>query len=72
MATLEGDYKVIHHFGDRRDEVFNLVDDNYEVQDLAGELGEEWAAERSKIALEWWVTTDATYRAYREANPVGR
>lgn len=70
MATLDGDYKVVHHFGDRRDEVFNLAEDNYERHDLAEEMGEEWAAERAEVALEWWMKADMTYQAYRKANPL--
>lgn len=68
-ATVEGDLKVIHHFGDRRDEVFNLAEDNYEQSDLAGDLDEEWVTARADLALQWWLSTDATYQAYREAHP---
>lgn len=70
LAVLEGDHKVIHHFGDRRDEVFDLSVDNYERDDLAGRFGEDWTAERTTLALQWWLNTDLTYQAYREANPV--
>ncbi|HMR49276.1 MAG TPA: sulfatase-like hydrolase/transferase [Arachnia sp.] len=68
-AVIDGDIKVIHHFGDRRDEVFDLAEDNYEQTDLAGDLDEDWVAERTDIALEWWLSTDAVYQAYREAHP---
>lgn len=70
-AVLEGDVKVIHHFGDRRDEVFDLVRDNAERADLAEGRDQEWLDERSGIALAWWAGTDATYRAYREERAHG-
>ena len=64
-ATFTGEYKVIHHFGDRRDEVFNLVEDPYELHDLAAEMESEWIAEQADAAVAWYLTTEHAYANFR-------
>ena len=66
LATMDGELKLIHHFGDRRDEVFNLVDDNYERRDLATSVGQDWIDEHRDIALAWylnWETRDIAFHS---------
>lgn len=65
-ATLDGDMKVIHHFGDRRDEVFDLSVDPYETNDLAATTSTKWTQEQSDLALKWYVDTENQFAAFRE------
>ncbi|MBK7820712.1 MAG: LTA synthase family protein [Tessaracoccus sp.] len=64
-ATMEGDMKVIHHFGDRRDEVYNLVDDPYELNDLAAETDGAWIREQVDKTLAWYLNSEQRYQAFR-------
>ena len=64
-ATMNGDMKVIHHFGDRRDEVFDLAQDPYELTDLAASADESWMAGLRDTALDWYVGVEAIYEAHR-------
>lgn len=65
-ATLEGDTKVIHHFGDRRDEVYDLSVDPYELQDLAADTDSAWIAQQADLATSWYSLTERRYVLYRE------
>ncbi|NHB83870.1 hypothetical protein G7085_02085 [Tessaracoccus sp. HDW20] len=56
--------KVIHHFGDRRDEVFDLSVDPHETNDLADETDQAWIDEQVDIALKWYVETGNRYDAF--------
>lgn len=64
-STMTGDLKVIHHFGDRRDEVFNLVDDPFEQHDLAASTDSAWIKDQVDQALAWYVSTEQGYANYR-------
>ena len=66
MATIDGDMKVIQHFGDRRDEVFDLSTDNYERVDLADQYDEAWRNRHSEFATKWYVAAENFYEAARE------
>ncbi|MGV8847662.1 LTA synthase family protein [Tessaracoccus sp.] len=65
-ATIDGDLKLIHHFDDRRDEVFNLALDPQERDDLIEQTDPEWVAEMRDIALRWYVDAENSYAAYRD------
>jgi len=62
---MNGDMKVIHHFGDRRDEVFDLSVDPYETNDLAASTDSAWIAEQTDLALKWYIDTENLYEAFR-------
>ncbi|MDO5736411.1 MAG: sulfatase-like hydrolase/transferase [Propionibacteriaceae bacterium] len=64
-ATIDGDMKLIHHFGDRRDEVFNLALDPHETTDLVGQTDQVWLAEMRDTALRWYLDTENSYAAFR-------
>ncbi len=64
-ATIDGDMKLIHHFGDRRDEVFNLALDPHETNDLIGQTDQAWLAEMRDTALRWYLDTENSYEAFR-------
>lgn len=64
-AIIDGDRKLIHHFGDRRDEVFDLAVDPFELNDLASTADEAWMEELRDAALAWYVDTEAMYEAHR-------
>ncbi|WP_077685082.1 LTA synthase family protein [Tessaracoccus aquimaris] len=66
-ATMDGDMKVIHHFGDRRDEVYDLSVDPYETNDLAAGTDSGWVSEQSDIALKWYLEAENAYAAYHES-----
>lgn len=65
IATLDGDLKVIHHFGDRRDEVFNVAEDAYERSDIVTQTDGAWVAEKRRAALSWYVAWENAYAAAR-------
>lgn len=64
-AVIDGDRKLIHHFGDRRDEVFDLAADSGELTDLAADSDPRWMAEMRDEALQWYVDAEAWYAAHR-------
>lgn len=64
-ATMTGDMKVIHHFGDRRDEVFNVALDPHEQEDLAVVTDRAWIREQRDVALQWYVEAERFYSLYR-------
>ncbi|MGO1383744.1 MAG: LTA synthase family protein [Arachnia sp.] len=66
-ATLDGDLKLIHHFDDRRDEVFNLANDPHETQDLIEETDQAWIDEMRDIALRWYLDTQNSHAAFRDS-----
>jgi hypothetical protein len=59
--------KVIHHFGDRRDEVYNIAVDPYELNDLAAETDGRWIQEQVDKTLAWYLNWEHRYQAYRES-----
>ncbi len=64
-AVMEGDLKLIHHFDDRRDEVFDLSADPHETNDLVEQVDDAWLDEMRDTALRWYVDTENSYAAYR-------
>lgn len=60
-AVLDGDLKLIHHFGDRRDEVFNVVTDPYERTDLVATTDEEWMERSWETAVSWYLDVERWY-----------
>lgn len=64
-AVIDGDLKLVHHFGDRRDEVFDLSTDNYETVDLATQSDPAWMSEMRDVAVQRYVDTETWYAAYR-------
>lgn len=68
LAVMTGDMKVIHHFGDRRDEVFNLALDPYETDDLAAGTDGAWLQEQVEIALKWYIDNENMYELYQADN----
>lgn len=64
-ATLEGNRKVIHHFGDRRDEVFDLAQDNFEHHDIVTQVDRSWLTQQRNTALSWYVAWEDAYVAAR-------
>ena len=66
-ATMEGDMKVIHHFGDRRDEVYNLVEDPHELNDLAASTDSAWIQEQVDKTLAWYLNAERRYQAFRDS-----
>ncbi len=64
-AIIDGDMKLIHHFDDRRDEVFNLALDPHETNDLVGETDEAWLGDMRDTALRWYLDTENSYAAFR-------
>lgn len=64
-ATFDGDMKLIHHFDDRRDEVFNLAVDPHETNDLVGQSDQAWLDEMRDTALRWYLDTENSYAAFR-------
>ncbi|RMB61785.1 LTA synthase family protein [Tessaracoccus antarcticus] len=64
-AIIDGDMKLIHHFGDRRDEVFNVAIDPHETTDLIGQTDQAWLTEMRGTALRWYVNTENSYAAFR-------
>lgn len=65
-AVLDGDMKLIHHFDDRRDEVFNVALDPHETNDLIVQTDPAWLAGMRDIALRWYMDTENSYAAYRD------
>ncbi|SDE60446.1 LTA synthase family protein [Auraticoccus monumenti] len=67
MARLDGDLKYVHHFGDRRDEVFDVAADPYERQDLVTSADRAWLAEQREETLRWRLRVEREYRELRGA-----
>lgn len=61
-AVLDGDLKLIHHFGDRRDEVFDLATDNYELRDLATSADAGWMERSRELAVSWYLEAERWYQ----------
>ncbi len=64
-ATIDGDMKLIHHFDDRRDEVFNVAVDPHETNDLIEQTDQAWLNEMRDTALSWYLDTENSYAAFR-------
>jgi lipoteichoic acid synthase len=65
LARLEGDLKYVHHFGDRRDEVFDLATDPSERHDLNRSTDPDWLAQQRVAVLRWRLTVDQIYNDLR-------
>lgn len=64
LARFEGNQKLIHFFGSRRDELFDVVADPGERTNLALGRGAE-VAEWKRDALEWYARSQALHRPSR-------
>lgn len=65
LARLEGDLKYVHHFGDRRDEVFDLATDPSERHDLSRSTDPDWLAQQRSAVLRWRLSVDQIYHDIR-------
>lgn len=65
-AVIDGDMKLIHHFDDRRDEVFNVVSDPHETTDLVEQTDQAWVNEMRDTALRWYIDAENGYEAFRD------
>lgn len=65
-TTLDGDLKLIHHFGDRRDEVYNIAEDPFELNDLADTTDPAWMAEQRDHALRWYLEWETVHERFRQ------
>ncbi len=71
MASVKGDEKYIHHFGDRPDEFFDLSQDPFEQRNLASERGKEELDERREELFAWRTKVNAQHgRILVNGNPV--
>jgi arylsulfatase A-like enzyme len=61
LASIRGQEKYIHHYGNRPDEIFDLSEDPTEQNDLTGEYSQGELDERRDELLEWRSKTNATY-----------
>lgn len=61
-AVYDGDLKLIHHFGDRRDQVFDISVDPHELNDLADTADPAWMSRQRDIALRWYLEGEAIHR----------
>ncbi|WP_083665360.1 LTA synthase family protein [Tessaracoccus sp. ZS01] len=60
-AVLDGDRKLIHHFGDRRDEVFNVAEDPGELTDLVTGTDADWMERGRELAVGWYLDVERWY-----------
>jgi lipoteichoic acid synthase len=67
LARLEGDLKYVHHFGDRRDEVFDLATDPSERHDLNRSTDPDWLTQQRAAVLRWRLSVDQIYHDLRTA-----
>ena len=65
LARLVGDLKYVHHFGDRRDEVFDLVTDPTERHDLYRSTDPDWLAQQRAAVLRWRLSVEQIYHDMR-------
>jgi arylsulfatase A-like enzyme len=65
LARLEGDLKYVHHFGDRRDEVFDLATDPSERHNLYRSTDPDWLAQQRAEILRWRLSVDQIYHDLR-------
>jgi lipoteichoic acid synthase len=65
LARLDGDLKYVHHFGDRRDEVFDLATDPSERHDLHRSTSPDWLAQQRDAVLRWRLSIDQIYHNLR-------
>jgi arylsulfatase A-like enzyme len=65
LARLEGDLKYVHHFGDRRDQVFDLANDPSERHDLYRSTDPDWLAQQRVAVLRWRLSIDQIYHQLR-------
>ncbi len=71
MASVKGDEKYIHHFGDQPDEFFDLSEDPFEERNLASERGKEEIDEQREELFAWRTRVNAQHgRILVNGNPV--
>ncbi len=71
MASVKGDEKYIHHFGDQPDELFDLSEDPFEERNLASERGKEELDERRQELFAWRTRVNAQHgQILVNGNPV--
>jgi len=71
MASIKGDEKYVHHFGDLPDEFFDLSNDPLEQRNLADERGEAELDERREELFAWRSKVNAEHgRIMVNGNPV--
>ncbi len=67
VSRLVGDRKYIHFFSDRRDQVFDVVQDPHETRDLIESTDREWVRRQRDEVLRWWLDVDQRYQNVRVA-----
>jgi lipoteichoic acid synthase len=65
VARLEGDLKYVHHFGDRRDEVYDLATDPTERHNLYRSADPDWLTQQRAAVLRWRLSVDQVYHDLR-------
>jgi lipoteichoic acid synthase len=63
LASIEGDEKYIYHYGDEREEFYDLSEDSLEKNNLTGEHEAGSLGERRKELLAWAARVEATHEA---------
>ena len=61
-AVVWGDYKLIHHFGERPAELYNLADDPQEREDLAAQRPDD-VARWGQALVDWRAAIRNTHRS---------
>ena len=61
VASIKGDEKYIHHFGDQPDEVFDLSEDPLEQRSLAGRRSETELGKQRQDLLAWHSGVNTGY-----------
>jgi lipoteichoic acid synthase len=61
LARIDGGLKYVHHFGDRRDQVFDLATDPSERHDLNRSTDPYWLAQQRAAVLRWRLSVDQIY-----------
>ncbi|MEE9264705.1 MAG: LTA synthase family protein, partial [Vicinamibacteria bacterium] len=64
LGSLNGWRKFIHHYGDQPDELFDLLADPLERENLAAQANEDVSSLRAELQ-EWRANLDATYKQHR-------
>ncbi len=61
VASIKGKEKYIYHYGDQPEEIFDLSEDPFERQNLAGQYSPEELEERRSELLEWRAKVNSRY-----------
>jgi lipoteichoic acid synthase len=61
LVSIEGDEKYIYHYGDEREELFDLSEDPLEKNNLVGERRVGSLGERRRELLAWAARVEAAY-----------